>query len=451
MANTPQPGDPFYDPIMDPVLSKLSWEATPRTVIIGLANYIPTVGGGISKAVSLIWPDPESVEKLIKKSEERMKEWVKLEIEQRLAKYDTEKLKSLLEGLRSNLREYVNAAPGKRNQWMDTCISQFNLLKPTFTNPADYHGSLPLVQSAGSLHISLLRERAVYYDEIYKGDLGSEYHKKTVQDDLTQTISDYRDFVINKACPKVIEARKNQITIQNPDPPRWMFHRLTDAGRGIGVHVYSGGGNLVEQYKDFFINDLEVKLQKDVKDVALLWTLLDPNSKDKEPIPRDRVVWAGPVGITQHDIQRSDHGLVVANGYTKNVQTPVDKILLKHGDIIDFIWIWSGNKYDPNGTPRGIRVGDDRPGHGVKADIVVPQGEYIKQIDTYWNYVCTGIQFHFTNGTSSQVFGRGSDRGQLFKAAYPDHVLKSIAVYGNAAGIGEMYFGFSPSPKKLFS
>jgi hypothetical protein len=447
MAITLQPGDPYYDPILTPALSKLSWEATPRTVVIGLANFIPQVGGFISKAVSLVWPDPESIEKLIKKSEERMKEWVKLEISARIAKYDTEKLRQHLEGLRSNLAEYVNAAPGKRSEWMDNCILQFNSLKPTFLNPEDYAGSLPLVQSVGSLHISLLRERVVFYDEIYKGDQGSADHKKSVEDALSKTINDYRDFIINKACPKIIDSRKNQITIQDADPPRRLYPWLKDEGRGINSLVYAGGRDLIDQYKAFFVNELEVNLQRDVKDVALLWTLLDPNSKEKEPIRKDRVVWVGPIGLSQHDIQYNKHGHMFVNGYTKNVWTPVEKILLKHGGIIDFIWIWSGNKYE-NDRPRGIRVGDDRPGHGARADVAVPAGEYIKQVDTYWDYVCRAIQFHFTNGTSSQLFGTG---GNLFKAAYPDHVLKSIAVYGNTAGIGEMYFGFSPSPKKLFS
>jgi hypothetical protein len=154
--------------------------------------------------------------------------------------------------------------------------------------------------------------------------------------------------------------------------------------------------------------------------------------------------------VSPSTIQRSEHGLDFVNGYTKNVQTPVENVCLKHGGIIDFIWFWSGNKLDSNGNPRGIRVGDDRSGHGTTVKFKVPEGEYIKQIDTYWNYVCTGIQFHYTNDTSSPTFG-DPRRGQVFKAAYPDHVLKSVAVYGNTAGIGEFYFGFSPSPKRLFS
>src|SRR5271154_5767514 len=72
MSHTPEPGDPYYDPITSPLLAKLSWEATPRTVIIGLSNFIPKVGEFISTVIGVIWPDPESIEKLIEKSEARM-------------------------------------------------------------------------------------------------------------------------------------------------------------------------------------------------------------------------------------------------------------------------------------------------------------------------------------------------------------------------------------------
>ncbi|MFZ0497325.1 MAG: hypothetical protein WBD78_11895 [Methylocella sp.] len=88
MPDKPKPGDPDYNPILD----KLSWEETPRTIVIGVAGLVPEVGGVFSKLVSLIWPDPKDAATLIKESEEKMKAWVKLEIEERIAKYNTDNL-----------------------------------------------------------------------------------------------------------------------------------------------------------------------------------------------------------------------------------------------------------------------------------------------------------------------------------------------------------------------
>jgi hypothetical protein len=74
--------------------------------VIGVVGLVPKVGGVFSKLLGVIWPDPKSAETLIKESEAKMKAWVKLEIAERIAKYDTEKLRNLLDGLRDNLKYY---------------------------------------------------------------------------------------------------------------------------------------------------------------------------------------------------------------------------------------------------------------------------------------------------------------------------------------------------------
>jgi hypothetical protein len=74
MLDKPKFGDPDYNLLWDNV----SWEKTPRTVVLALTKLIPEVGSMISAALDKIWADPESTEALIKKSEERMKAWVNL-------------------------------------------------------------------------------------------------------------------------------------------------------------------------------------------------------------------------------------------------------------------------------------------------------------------------------------------------------------------------------------
>ena len=205
MSDKPRTGDPMPNIILD----KLSWEETPRTIVIGVVGLVPEVGGVFSKLVSLIWPDPKSAETLIKESEAKMKAWVKLQIEERIAKYDTEKLRNLLEGLRANLKYYCND-PNER--WLNTCIASFNLVKPMFLNPEDYIGSLPLIQALGTLHIGLLREPVLHFDQIFGANAPEskrQFHKKQ----LTDTIAEYKDFVVDKAVPKVLEKRKGQITV----------------------------------------------------------------------------------------------------------------------------------------------------------------------------------------------------------------------------------------------
>jgi delta endotoxin, N-terminal domain len=437
MADKPKPGDPDYNPILD----KLSWEETPRTIVIGVVGLVPEVGGVFSKLVSLVWPDPKDAATLIKESEEKMKAWVKLEIEKRIAQYDTEKLGQLLEGLRANLKWYSNI---HNEQWLTTCIASFDLVKPMFLNPQDYIGSLPLIQALGTLHIGLLREPVIYFDQIF-GPNAPSRSREFYKQQLTDTIANYKDFVVNKAVPKVLERRKGQIKIDTVSSGiSDSYMQLVDEGRDIkqAIKSYSLG----RQYKEYYENVLDVNLKKDVVDVALTWPILDPNSQVKELIPKDRVVWIGPVGISLSDYTSAPHFRDLANGLTR-VQSPVRYILLKHGVILDFILLRDGGPpLDGNGNRRGLMVGNDKG--GTKAEIRVPEGEYIKQVDTYWNYTCMGIQFHYTNGAPSAIFGNGDGRPKaVFKAAYPDHILQSIAVYGNNEGISEFYFGFLPNPK----
>ena len=202
MNDKQKPGDPDYNIILD----KLTCEETPRTIVIGVVGLVPEVGGAFSKLLGLIWPDPKSAETLIKESESKMKAWVKLQIEERIAKYDTEKLRNLLDGLRANLKYYCN---DPKESWLNTCIGSFNLVKPMFLNPEDYIGSLPLIQALGTLHIGLLREPVLHFDQIFGANApesSREFHKKQ----LTDTIKEYKDFVVEKAVRTNLAAPRSE-------------------------------------------------------------------------------------------------------------------------------------------------------------------------------------------------------------------------------------------------
>ncbi len=284
----------------------------------------------------------------------------------------------------------------------------------------------------------------LYFDKIF-GANAPERSREFYKKELTDTITLYQNFIVTNAVPKILAKRKSQISIKNVNYGiNDSYPQLEDEGRNIKQAIKSKP--LGQQYKDYYENMLDVNLKKDVVDVALTWPILDPNSQVKEFIPKNRVVWIGPVGISLSDYVSMPHFDNLANGTTR-VQSPVRYILLKHGVILDFILLRDGGTvFDGNGNRRGLMVGNDKG--GVKADIHVPEGEYIKQVDTYWNYCCTGIQFHYTNGASSAIFGNGDGRPkQVFKAAYPDHILQLIAVYGSTVGISEFYFGFLPNPK----
>jgi hypothetical protein len=433
------------------VWDNVSWEKTPRTVVIGVAGLVPHVGEAIAALLDKIWPDPTSAENLVAASEKRMKEWVRHEIDDRIAKYDRKKLVDLLGGLRTNMEEYKAAAAAddisERKTWLNSCLSTINLVRPMFLNPEDFHGSVPLVQSLGTLHLGLLRERVVFFDQIFGND--SKANKAHFQKDLTDTIGIYQDFLSKKACPNVLKTRADEIKIEPPQPPKRTLPQLVDTGRDVVTPLKQQ--NIAEQYTQYFINELEMKLRRDVIDTSLAWSLLDPTTNVTNPIPRDRQLWIGPVGISLSDYTENEHGFPVARGYQAARFGPIKQIKLRHGVILDFIWVQGSRTRNDDGSPIGPYVGNDRG--GTPELVTIPQGEYIEQVDTYWNYTLMGIEFIYTgpsNGRGRSGIKGWSDRRPTARhqAAYPDHVLTEVALYGHQGGVSEMYFGFSPDPWK---
>ncbi len=433
----------FTDPDYHPIWSNLSWETTPRLIVVNLAKLVPKAGGAISAIIEKMWPKQDSIANLIEASEERMKEWVNGEF----AAYDRKLLTAQFEGIRRNLQEYINATEGtnlgQKGSWMDSCISRFNDVRDLFTNPLDHVAALPLVREFAFAHIEILRERMEFADEIY----GPGTNKAGFATSLSETIKAYQDYFLTKACPAVMEWRRSQILIeaaggigQNP------YVRLIDTGRNVKGDVYRGGKEIAEQYRAYYLNEIDVDLQLNVRDVADAWSVRSPNGSRSSAIAADRVIWIGPVGISQWNAMDNQHQFPLNVGL-KQVQSPVVNILLKYGVILDFVWVRDGGSIYEGSKRRGLMVGNDKG--GAKVQLQVPQGHYIRAVDTYWNYACMAIEFHYTNGTSSGRYGLQDNRpAHKHHASYgEDHILQSVAIYGSVKGISEFYFGFSPDPR----
>ncbi len=432
----------FTDPDYHPIWSNLSWETTPRLVVINLAKLVPKAGGAISAIIDKMWPNEDSVANLIEASEGRMKEWVNREF----AAYDRKLLAALLEGVRRNLQEYVNATEAtnviQKGTWMDNCIAKFNAMQDLFTNPLDHVAALPLIREFAVAHIEILRDRSEFADEIF----GPGTNKAGFATTLSKAIKDYQEYFLTRACPAVTEWRRKQIVIeeaggigQNP------FVRLIDTGRDMKGDIYRGGKEIAEQYRAYYLNEIDVGLELNVRDVAKAWSLRDPTAPRNNSIPPDRVVWIGPVGISQWNATDNQHQFPL-NAGLKNVQSPVVTVVLKYGVILDFIWVRDGGSVYDGPKRRGLMVGNDKG--GTKVELKVPDGHYIRAVDTYWNYACMAIEFHYTNGASSGRYGLQDNRpAHMHRASYgEDHILRSMAIYGSGKGISEFHFGFSPDP-----
>jgi hypothetical protein len=350
------------------------------------------------------------------------------------------------------MKEYREAAAAddiaERRTWLNNCLAAFDLVQPSYLNTGDPAGSIPLIQSLGTLHIALLRERVVFFEDIFGRD--SKANRAHFQNALTETIRTYQDFLSTKACPSVLKARADKITIEPTAPPRRPLPELVDTGRNKTVVLKQR--DIAEQYKQYFVNELELKLRQDVIDTSLAWSLLDPANTAKNPIPKDRQLWIGPIGISLSDYTANEHGFPVGRGYTAARIGSIRRIKVKYGVLVDFLWFQGSKIYNPDRTPAGLFVGNEKGGSTVDT-VTIPEGEYIEQVDTYWNYALIGIEFFFTGGSNgrarSGIKGKGDNRPTaVHRAAYPDHVLTEVAMYGHTGGVSELYFGFSPDPRK---
>jgi hypothetical protein len=181
-------------------------------------------------------------------------------------------------------------------------------------------------------------------------------------------------------------------------------------------------------------------LQANVGDPALLWTLLDPDQANARPIPMDRVWWVGPcTGLTQkdynshyaNDVPRTD-----APGLLK-------KIYVREYNEVDFLqFFYEGHD--------GFGMGNRNGGEAHTIDI--PQGVFVKRIETWWDWQLSGIKFYFTDGRDTGVLGNRRGMGKhVESAAYPGHRLSAVRMDGREAlndpsGPNGLWFGFSPMP-----
>ena len=422
------------------LISDETWANAPRTVVLGLTGMIPKVGGVIKALLGAVWP--ETTRDLIGESEARMKEWVKGEF----ATYDRKQLRSDLTGLRRNMQAYADAVTREdRLSWLNATLATINNNIQHFMEPEDVVGSMSLTRELATVHLSLLRERVVHSQEIF-GTTDNATHKAA----LKKQIKEYQDWIVNVAYPAVMQWRADQISITYPTFSDPGYH-LIDNARNVFQLVKAE--SIARQYREYFLNDTNISLKQNVIDVADAWSYFDPEYREPSSYPRDRTIWIGPVGLSQWDYVNNAHSFPLVNGLGRSDRAGrITKVVVKEGVILDFI----NFHYDWGRSPRWI--GNSLGGQMRTA--VVPAGEHISRVSTYWNYTCMGIELHYTNGTSSGVFGRRESPSPrpvaVHHAAYPDHVLRSVAVYGlpspehrnaSASGISEIYFGFSPDPR----
>jgi hypothetical protein len=387
-----------------------------------------------------IWPEKKpGVEDLIAASEDRMKAWV----HGRINEYDRDFLKNKLGGLRKNMTEYIHAkGKGERHTWMDTCLGQFNDAQGYFTKKNYTAGTLCLAFEVATMHLTLLRERVTFKQEIFGDEGNLDYFKRA----LKETIAEYQNFVQYVGIPGEMRWREDmmdrshsgydsigqEVSTIRDHATREVHQFAKSANRGQGGDQKV----LFRYYEKQALNSYEMALKSNIGDPAQLWTLLEPEQANAQPIALDRVTWVGPcTGLLQK--KNNEHGAFDEH-YNEDRTGTIKKIVVREYNEVDYIKVYyEGHEGSGTGNEKG----------GEEHVIDVPAGVFIQSVETWWDWELSGIQFNFTNGKSTGRLGNRTNMGKHHEiVSYPGHRLCGIRVYGVYGKKCAMSFAFSPRP-----
>lgn len=407
-----------------------------RSAVSALAGKIPTVGGVVSGVIEFVWPEQKP--DLIKESEERMRAWVRGQIES----YDTTVLRTTLDGLRKNLRSYAESGGQKeRMQRYISTVDAFDRVQPTFLKKPYTRGTIDLIGAIGALHIALLREQVVHPRDIF-GD--EAVNMSAFKKRLKETIREYQEYIEKVALAEELKWRDEQIE-RDPHKGRSnypvAFYLRDKVAKQIHYFAYTGRTNLkqgppevcVNYYVGQAKNSYEMELRANVVDPSKLWSLFDPDLEKTQPIPMDRVLWSGPyaglsfVGGNEHDFNFGD--------VSADATGQIREIFVREHDKIDLLQFkYTGHDGAAVGNPNG----------GTAHTVTVKPGTFLTRIETWWDFDLFGIKFGFSDGSSSEKFGNRRNGGKFHQiVAYPGHYISSVKI---GKRLHELQVGFTPLP-----
>lgn len=406
-----------------------------RAIFLAPIGLIPKAGEGIKFVLGLLWPEEaKKPEELMRQSEERMKRWVQGLINQ----YDLRSMTETLSGLRRNLAEYHNAEDQRRRQeWMGQCVASFNNVIDHFIKSDYTPGTIKLAVDLATLHLALLRERAVFAKDIYGDELG----KQRYLSGLEGAIKEYQQFFGAVAIPGELAWREQQTQLEEQigrSNKVYGYYLKDSVTREVHSFAYTGRSLnqgpakvCVDFYRAQARNSYERQMLEQVYDPALLWSRFYPGKEGDRPIAPDRVVWTGPYAGLSYMVG-NEHNMNFGDSEHQGPGT-LTGIRVRAWDRIDAL------RFDFDGR-EGRWFGNT--GGGTEYPIAVPTGVHLTAIETWWNFDLFAICLHFSDG-SSRKFGKHGPGEVRQYASYADHRVSAVRL---APRMHEMYVGFSPLP-----
>ncbi|MDC8012620.1 insecticidal delta-endotoxin Cry8Ea1 family protein [Tahibacter soli] len=279
-----------------------------RTIVIGIVNKVPEIGGGLSALMGLFWPADDGNARVW----DQMRRYVNDLVRELIEQDKLDQLSKLLDGLRLQLAAYNKEQYGSaiKGGMFTTLLGLLNAAEPFFFDPADPQRRLPFFVALGTIRLAALRELYTSYKQIYnEDDRNAAQHLKDLQDKIKKftaaaTLSRARALEWRIGKVKVVHTESTEWGVVGPSTThRWAAHDEYDGfRREWSYNTLTGGTGNAESLarKAHVDRQEEVRSQFSAEldrflSPARTWRYLDPAVTDKPTqIPVD--MQTGPVG-----------------------------------------------------------------------------------------------------------------------------------------------------------
>ncbi|MBA8880878.1 jacalin-like lectin [Phyllobacterium myrsinacearum] len=304
-----------------------------ESLIAGIAGTVPQVGTALEWLVGALWPSPQ----------EPMQVWdsIKLYIDALLSSLieqaKADYLHSTLNGIYRVLISYNQAEYGtsQKGSLFSSLLTEVRADQPYFVDPDDPSSTLIYMIPMSTILIVLLREQALFYEEIYlEKDKIAEEHKNIVSENITQLTA-----LANSGAKDALVWRIGQIEISNEGGSYYVIDPPANYKSGKYPSLAFAEEQLLQR-QSYVGNEYKIQLDALLSPVRL-WKYL---SVENTKVPTREYHQVQSFLISDNDPSQTP--------FKDDPSSPVTGVVLRSGSIIDSIQMIYGGQPGPiHGSP----------------------------------------------------------------------------------------------------
>lgn len=179
-----------------------------RDIVAGIAGTVPELGSALKNLVQFFWPQNAMTSVWA-----QMKEYINALVRELIAKERVVQLEQRLDGIRSNINDYMKTSYGtpQKGMWFTSVLSSLDDAESFFYDARDPQKTLPYFVALGTIKLTMLREQVLFYKEIYGvPDPDAAQHLK----DFQAIIAKYKA-AADKACTNALIWRLGLIRVDH--------------------------------------------------------------------------------------------------------------------------------------------------------------------------------------------------------------------------------------------